>query len=81
MKHSTKVASLVMAFCMAGGIAPLASAQTPPANTGTTQTHHHPKAHGAAAGAVIGAATTGNAAKGAAIGAGHSRREARRANR
>ena len=40
----------------------------------------HPKAKGAAAGAVVGAAA-GNAAAGAVIGVGHFRSEARRANR
>ena len=87
MKHSARVMSLLMALSSA--IVPAAIAQTPPAETppaqkppAATQTEQssHPKASGAAKGAAIGA-MGGNAAKGAVIGAGHSRREERRAKR
>ena len=96
MKHWAKVMSVLMALSgatVSGALAQTPPAQTPPAQPPptTTQTQQqtqakpqqndHPKARGAAAGAVIGAATTGNAARGAVIGAGHNRREERRANR
>jgi hypothetical protein len=88
MKHSARVVSLLMA--LSGAVVPAALAQTPPAQTPPaqppppaatqTQKSSHPKASGAAKGAAIGA-MGGNAAKGAVIGAGHSRREERRAKR
>ena len=91
MKHSARVMSLLMALSSA--VVPAALAQTPPpAQTPPAATQPppkteappketaHPKASGAAKGAAIGA-MGGNAAKGAVIGAGHSRREERRAKR
>ena len=88
MKHSLRVMSFVTAIFVTGAILPLAPARTQPANPTpppTTQTQPEKntgeKAKGAAAGAAIGAATGGSAAKGAIVGAGHSRRENRRAER
>jgi hypothetical protein len=87
MKHSERVMSLLMA--LSGAVVPAALAQTPPEQTPPaqsppaatkTQQSSHPKASGAAKGAAIGA-IGGNAAKGAVIGAGHHRREERRAKR
>jgi hypothetical protein len=80
MKRSIGIISLGMAL----GVTAMAQTTTPPPPQATPTKHHtetsHPKAKGAAAGAAIGA-MTGNAGKGALIGAGHSRREARRAKR
>ena len=71
--------SLLMA--LSGVLAPGAVAQKAPAQTPATQPkqNDHPKARGVAADAVVGGALTGNAPAGAVIGAGHSRRHARRA--
>jgi len=93
MKRSAKVMSLAMALAMTSEMVPLASAQTaPPAQQQTqgqqsqaqqkqsNQQYNHPKARGAAGGAIIGGAM-GNAGAGALIGAGHSRRQERRNNR
>jgi hypothetical protein len=85
MRYSARVMSFLMA--LSGAVVPVALAQTPPAATQSPPKTQpppkettHPKASGAAKGAAIGA-MGGNAAKGAVIGAGHSRREERRAKR
>jgi len=91
MKYSAKIMTFVMALSVTTSME--SYAQTSPAATpdqqqpqvkqqpqAKQQQDKHPKAKGAAAGAVVGAAS-GNAAKGAVIGAGHSRRQERRGNR
>ena len=89
MKHSAKVMSLAMALSITNAMVPKRHSQTQPANPpAATQPANpqaakqdkHPNAKGAAAGAVVGAAAW-NAAARAVIEAGHSQREARRANR
>ena len=86
MKHPARVISLLVALSGVVALPQTPPAQTPPAQTPPAATHtqqkqsSHPKASGAAKGAAIGA-MGGNAAKGAVIGAGHSRREERRAKR
>lgn len=81
MKHPARVISLLVALSGVVALPQTPPAQTPPAATHTQQKQSsHPKASGAAKGAAIGA-MGGNAAKGAVIGAGHSRREERRAKR
>jgi hypothetical protein len=81
MKHPAMVIPLLMSLSGVGAPAQTPPAQTPPAATQTQpKQESHPKASGAAKGAAIGA-MGGNAAKGAVIGAGHSRREERRAKR
>ena len=79
MKHSLRVMSFAMAISVTSAILPLATAQTqpatstppppatqaqPPTTQAQPQKNTHDKAKGAAAGAAIGAATTGNAATG-----------------
>ena len=86
MKHSLTVMSFATAMFVAGAILPSAFAQTQPANPTPpnpkqVQVGTGNKARGAAGGAMLGAATGGSAAKGAIVGAGHSRREQRRAER
>jgi hypothetical protein len=84
-----RYSAIVMALSVMTAIVPQLPAQTQPATPApppaATQPPPktqpaHPKANGAAKGAAIGA-MGGNAAKGAVIGAGHSRREERRAKR
>jgi len=95
MKRSAKVMSFVLACAVTPVIAqtqpanpgtPPAATQTPPAQQ-QKQTQQQKnsqgtanRARGAAGGAVIGG-MMGHAGAGALIGAGHSRREQRRANR
>jgi hypothetical protein len=83
-----RYSAIVIALSMMMAAVPQSLAQTQPINTAPPaapaqtkqQQNSHPKASGAAKGAAIGA-MGGNAAKGAVIGAGHSRREERRAKR
>jgi hypothetical protein len=87
MKRSVKVVTFVMALSLTP-LGPLASAQSQPATAppatqaqpSQQQQYQHPKARGAAGGAIIGGAM-GNAGAGAVLGMGHSRREQRRTNR
>jgi hypothetical protein len=87
MKRSVKITCFGIALSVTTAMVPLAPAQTqpttpPPATQTqpTQQQYAHPKARGAAGGAIIGGAM-GNAGAGAVLGMGHSRREQRRANR
>jgi hypothetical protein len=95
MKLSTKDIVSWISLTLTTAIGPQTLAQTQPAaplspaqiqqlrtqqQPQTNQQYQHPKARGAAGGAVIETAA-GNAAAGAVIGAGHSRREQRRSNR
>jgi hypothetical protein len=84
MKRSVQI----IALSLTTALLPLASAQTQPTTAPpATQTqptqqqqYKHPKARGAAGGAIIGGAM-GNAGAGAVLGMGHSRRQERRTNR
>ena len=80
-----KIMSFVTGLFLTAALVPPASAQTQPAPATQAQPAQqdqakHPKASGAAKGAVIGGAM-GNAGAGAVLGAGHSRREARRSGK
>jgi hypothetical protein len=87
-----RYSAIVLALSMMTAVVPQSPAQTQPATpppaaaapappkTAPPPKEAHPKASGAAKGAAVGA-MGGNAAKGAVIGAGHSRREERRAKR
>jgi hypothetical protein len=88
MRFSVRLLSCVMALSLTTALVPQASAQSqtttaPPATQTQTpqqQQYQHPKARGAAGGALIGGAM-GNAGAGAVLGMGHSRRQQRRTNR
>jgi len=90
MKPFAKVMSFA-ALSVTTAMVPKAAAKTPPAATPQPSNRSRPqkqqntqgtanRAKSAATGAAIGAAT-GHAGRGALIGAGHSRRRQRRANR
>jgi len=88
MELIAKNMSFAIVLSLTTALGPQASAQTQSTTTAPAtqaqptqqQQYQHPKARGAAGGAIIGGAM-GNAGAGAVIGMGHSRREQRRANR